>query len=182
MRKLSEMLMENSTNMTSGANWIHGIQNNPIADIARRTKTITHGLEEGQAIIDSKGRRLDDRTAGEISEAVWAIVVEAFQYSDEHSADIDKSKSLMDYFREQVPKREPDASKQALMLEEAYMWGTFVGDSIERQSLKFFFLEECIDGGEYVSSIQMCFTNNAEKTSSSPAHTRRSLKRSARRP
>lgn len=32
------------------------------------------------------------------------------------------------------------------------MWGSFVGDSIERQSLKFSFLEECIDGGEYLSS------------------------------
>lgn len=127
---------------------MHGTQNNPIADIARRTNTITHDLEECQAIIDSRGNRLEDGLASELSEAVWGNIVKAFQYSDENAAQIDKSKSLMDYFREQIPKVEKDAEKQSLMLEQAYMWGAFVGDSIERQSLKFFFLEECIDGGE----------------------------------
>jgi len=128
---------------------VHGTQNNPIADIARRTKTITHDLEERQAIIDSRGNRMDDNLASELSETVWATIVKAFRYSDENSAQIDKSKTLMDYFREQVPKVEKDPSKQSLILEQAHMWGAFVGDSIEKQSLKFFFLEECIDGGEH---------------------------------
>ena len=125
------------------------MENNPIAEIARRTKTTTHDLEERQAIIDSRGNRLEDDLASELSKIVWGIIVTAFQYSDENSAEIDKSKSLMDYFREQVPKIEKDPEKQSLILEEAHMWGAFVGDSIERQSLKFFFLEECIDGGKY---------------------------------
>jgi hypothetical protein len=58
----------------------------------------------------------------------------------------------MDFFREEIPKVEKDGRKQSLILEQAHMWGAFVGDSIERQSLKFFFLEECIDGGEYLWS------------------------------
>lgn len=98
--------------------------------------------------MDTKGNRIDDNLASEISETVWATIVNAFQYSDEKSGEIDKNKSLMDYFREQIPKIEKDISKQSLLLEQAHMWGAFVGDSIERQSLKFFFLEECIDGGE----------------------------------
>lgn len=120
-----------------------------MAEIAQRTKTATHESEQRHAIIDSRGNRLGDDLASEISEIVWAIIVRAFQYSDENSAEIDTSKSLMDYFREQVPKIEKDAQKQSLILEEAHMWGAFVGDSVDRQSLKFFFLEECIDGGEY---------------------------------
>lgn len=136
-------------NASSGANWVHGTQNNPIADIARRTKTITHDLKERQAVFDSEGNRIDDDLASELSETVWGTVTKAFKYSDENSAQIDKSKSLMDYFREQSPKFEKDLQKQALLLEQAHMWGAFVGEPIERQSLKFFFLEECIDGGEY---------------------------------
>jgi hypothetical protein len=55
----------------------------------------------------------------------------------------------MDYFREQVPQIEKDPLKRSLILEQAQMWGFFVGDSIERQSLKYLFLEQCIDGGSY---------------------------------
>ena len=104
-------------------------------------------MHERQAIIDSKGNRIADDLASELSEIVWGIIVNAFRFSDEKSAEIDKSKSLMDYFREEVPQVEKDPEKQSLILEEAHMWGAIVGDTIERQSLKYFFLEECIDGG-----------------------------------
>jgi hypothetical protein len=86
--------------------------------------------------------------AAEISDIVWEMTVNAFKYSDEHLADIDVSKSLMDYFREEVPKIEKEPWKQSLILQQAEMWGAFVGDPIQRQSLKFFFLEECLDGGK----------------------------------
>lgn len=29
------------------------------------------------------------------------------------------------------------------------MWGAYVGDGVELQSLKFFYLEDCIEGGTY---------------------------------
>ena len=72
----------------------------------------------------------------------------AFKYSDQHSAAIDPSTSLMDYFREEVPKTEEDPQIIQDTLSCAAMWGAFVGDPIERQSLEFFFLEETIDGGK----------------------------------
>ena len=147
---------EDRADANSGANWIHGTQNNAVADIARRTKTLICDTERRQAIIDSQGNRIDDRLASEVSEIVWGMIAKAFQYSDEHSAEIDKSKSLMDFFREQLPQVEKDPYKQSLVLEEAHIWGVFVGDSVERQSLKFFFLEECLDGGEHVVSLAVC--------------------------
>jgi hypothetical protein len=138
------------TDSTRGANWIHGSENNPITEIARRTGTVTHDFGERRAVFDSKGKRLDDDLATEMSDTVWATIVKAFQFSDENCAEIPASKSLLDFFREEIPKIEKDPIKQALILEEAHMWGFFVGDSIESQSLKFMFLEECIDGGEFV--------------------------------
>lgn len=53
----------------------------------------------------------------------------------------------MDYFKEEVPKTETEQQVICDTLECAHMWGAFVGDPIECQSLKFFFLEETIDGG-----------------------------------
>ena len=143
-----EKSLEKYADSSSGANWIHGSQSNPIADIAQRTNTTTHFLADSEAIIDSRGDRMDNRVASELSEAVWGIIAKAFRYSDEHSAEIDKCQSLMDYFKDQVKEVTEDPSMQARILEQAQMWGGFVGDPIERQSLKFFFLEECIEGGE----------------------------------
>lgn len=145
----SERLRWIYANAGRGANWVHGTEKNPIADIARRTKTITHVLEERQAVIDSQGNRLDDALVAELNEAVWGTIAMAFRYSDEKFAEIDKSKSLMDFFREQILTIEKDPRKQSLILEQAHLWGAFVGDSVERQSLKFVFLEECVDGGNY---------------------------------
>lgn len=142
------VILHSNTDQFRGANWIHGSDNNPIADIAERTNTISHTFEEDHVIIDGRGTPLDPALAAELSASVWGIVVRAFQYSDENCAEIDDSKSLMDFFREYVPTIEEDAEKQALIYDLAHMWGAFVGESINKQSLKYMFLEECIDGGE----------------------------------
>ena len=40
------------------------------------------------------------------------------------------------------------AKERELVLGMSQMWGAYVGDSVDRQSLKFFFLEDCINGGK----------------------------------
>lgn len=42
--------------------------------------------------------------------------------------------------------------KKEIWLSMAEMWGTFIGSPVTRQSLKFFFLEEPLEGGEYPTS------------------------------
>lgn len=39
--------------------------------------------------------------------------------------------------------------KKELWLSLAEMWGTFIGSPVKRQSLKYFFLEEPLEGGKY---------------------------------
>lgn len=73
------------------------------------------------------------------------------KFSNEESASIPAEKSLYNYFEEQVatmfPAKNDDAKKQQqTILQMAEMWGAFVGSPIQTQSLKFFWLEECIDG------------------------------------
>ena len=130
-----------------GPNWIHGTENNPILDVARRSRTVTQEWEERQTCFDSDGSQMSDAEATELSESVWGAIAKAFEYSDGHSASIPSSESLMDYFEREIPKRESDGKKVTKILKMAQMWGAFVGEPIERQSLKFFFLEECIEGG-----------------------------------
>ena len=55
--------------------------------------------------------------------------------------------SLMDFFKAKVEEKELDSRSSKIVLQMARMWGDFVGEPIEKQSLKFFWLEECIEGG-----------------------------------
>jgi hypothetical protein len=72
--------------------------------------------------------------------------------SNDDSASIPAEKSLYNYFEEQVADMFPSdhgdkaRKKQQTILNMAEMWGAFVGSPIQTQSLKFFWLEECIDG------------------------------------
>lgn len=98
---------------------------------------------------------LSDEEAAEYSELVWTVIEQAMQYSNEHTATIPSSKSLMDFFEETAQELIPSTPeesneetlrKRKLLLNLAQMWGAFIGSPIQRQSLKFFWMEECIDG------------------------------------
>lgn len=41
------------------------------------------------------------------------------------------------------------------------LWGGFVGSPIQKQSLKFFFLEECINGGKMTVPSLCCQINHS---------------------
>lgn len=137
--------------LDSGPNWIHGTDDNPILDLAKETKTVTMNWDGRQSVFDSIGNHMPDKEAAENSEHVWAIIEQAMKFSNEESANIPAERSLYEYFQEQVVKMFPAKNdeatkKQQIILEMAEMWGAFVGSPIQTQSLKFFWLEECIDG------------------------------------
>lgn len=137
-----------------GPNWIHGTNKNPILDLARETETKVMSWDGRQAIFDYLGSPLPEKEAAENTEHVWAIIEKAMELSNRDSASIPSGKSLFDFFQEQVIEKFPAEGeydteaikKQRTVLEMAEMWGAFVGSPIQQQSLKFFWLEECLDG------------------------------------
>ncbi|KAK3392172.1 hypothetical protein B0T20DRAFT_362628 [Sordaria brevicollis] len=134
-----------------GANWIHGTKENSIFQLAKETGTITTNWDGDAAVFDEHGQMLPTKDGERFSTIMWNIIAEAFQYSDKHSAEIDASRSLLDFFKEkvveQIPETEEDyARKRDIVLQMAELWGAFVGSPVEKQSLKFFWLEECLDG------------------------------------
>ena len=130
----------------SGPNWIHGTGTNPIATIAETTKTTMEDFEGNQAFISMDGSPIDDNTATKISEFVWMTIDKAFKYSNAHKDSIPPERSLFDFFLDQVEKANLTPKEKKWCIETCRQWGAYVGDPIERQSLKFFCLEECIDG------------------------------------
>lgn len=135
-----------------GPNWIHGTEHNPILDLAKETETVTHSWEDAATIFSEDGTQLPEEEAKELGGMMWEIVLEAFQESNRNTATISNHISLYDYFENRVKEKFPDGTENSeknrkLVLQISEMWGAFVGNKIQKQSMKFFWLEECIDGG-----------------------------------
>lgn len=132
----------------SGPNWIHGSHNNPILDLANETNSTVVSPELGESVVfDESGHQLSEQTGQEISGIVWGIIDDAFKYSNEDSATIPPERSLMDFFRKRVEEMKLDRYTSKLVLQCAQIWGDYVGEPTETQSLKYMWLEECIDDG-----------------------------------
>lgn len=149
-----------------GPNWIHGTVDNPVLDILKQVGSVAHSWEEKPNLFDESGNLLSAEESVELSETMWGIVLEAFEYSKKNTAIISHSASLYDFFLKMVKEKYPVPSvvpgseeitptiaeherKQKIVLQISQMWGAFVGSPVETQSLKFFWLDECIDGGKF---------------------------------
>ena len=133
-----------------GPNWIHGTDNNPILNIAHETGTVASSTGEVSCTIDEMGRPMNQETANSLSEIVWGIIADAFKYSNHCSSSIPPDKSLRDFFVEKLGEKDLPQQDKKTILQMAQVWGAFVGDPYEQQSLKYFWLEECIDGGKSI--------------------------------
>jgi hypothetical protein len=137
-----------------GPNWIHGTDDNPIFEIAKKTNTQLHYWDERQRILDPEGKALETSEAEEYGRLLWenGLISQAFKYSRENTASIDPSLSLMDFFAEKAEDlftdlEEKEAQrKRKQLLQICDFWGSYVGSPTTSQSLKFFWLEECIEG------------------------------------
>lgn len=130
-----------------GANWLHGSDDQPLLDMAKSTNTEVHTWAEKGIWFGEDGKPLADGDA--MMNEVWEIIHGAFKYSEENSESIDPDKSLYGFIEEKLLEKYPDdAEKRRVSIQFADIWGTFVGSSVKKQSLKFFWLEECIDGGK----------------------------------
>ncbi|PNS16377.1 Lysine-specific histone demethylase 1A [Sphaceloma murrayae] len=137
-----------------GPNWIHGTDGNPILELARKTGTRLHAWDEAQQIYDVDKTPLDAEDAALYGGLLWdnGLIADAFKYSEQNKDSISSSVSLFDFFRDKVgdlfTDLDPDeaARRRRTLLNITKMWGAYVGSPIERQSLKFYWLEECIEG------------------------------------
>jgi monoamine oxidase len=137
-----------------GPNWIHGTDHNPILDLAKRTKTAMHTWGEALQVFGENGNLLKD--GKEISDVMWKIIAQAFRYSSQNTSTVDPNESLKDFFEKKILEElseDRDSDKKKILMQMTELWGAYVGSPVYRQSLKFFWLEECIDGGKPSRSI-----------------------------
>ncbi|KXJ91121.1 hypothetical protein Micbo1qcDRAFT_188991 [Microdochium bolleyi] len=135
----------------AGPNWIHGTNDNPILDIAKQTNTLFGSWDTSTFVFDDSGEAVPLSNAEAYSTMMWNIIEAAFKHSNQNCASISPSESLWDFFQLEVVKRIPETTpnfqrERELVFQIAESWGAFVGNHVFGQSLKYFWLEECIEG------------------------------------
>lgn len=154
--RLHQERLPNGHLVDMGPNWIHGTKDNPILDLAKETETTVATWDAISCVINEDGKLLPPEDGERYATIMWGIVEDAFAYSNKHSNDIDPLKNLRGFFERRIVEVIPDSvegfeNQRKTVLQIAELWGSFVGSPIQRQSLKFFWLEECIEGGECYS-------------------------------
>lgn len=157
--RVHQETLENGYLADLGPNWIHGTKDNPIMDIASDTRTETGSWDTRSYMFDNTGNLLSLEESERLSSVMWAMVQDAFDYSNEHCKEIPADESLWEFFKKEVAKRIPTSEdgyerSRKLALQIAEMWGAFVGSPVQTQSLKYFWLEECIEGGRSIWKIR----------------------------
>ncbi|EPE33393.1 FAD/NAD(P)-binding protein [Glarea lozoyensis ATCC 20868] len=142
-----------SLEVDTGANWVHKGDDNPIIKLAKETDTPLHQWTENTLLVDSDGNLVNSDQANEALSRVWGVFEKAMEFSTTNSSNVDSSTSLYDFFTDECEKMSSSGNwneyEKGLVLGMAEMWGAYVGDGVRRQSLKFFFLEDCIESDDY---------------------------------
>ena len=99
-------------------------------------------------VYDSDGMLMNSQEVLNNFDVFWEIVEDAFKYSNENCEQISSHLTLKGFFQQQLKSGPLDEKAQNGVLQLAEMWGGFIGDLFESQSLKWVWLEECLDGGE----------------------------------
>lgn len=101
--------------------------------------------------------------ANQALKQVWQILESAIEHSTNRSECIDSFTSLYSFFEnwtiQACQHGEMADRERELVMGMSHMWGAYVGDRVERQSLKFFYLEDCIEGGK-PGNYPCVYTNN----------------------
>lgn len=113
--------------------------------IAELTNTTIQDFEGGQIVFSKDGKLLDDDIAMKLSDFMWTTIDDAFAYSNKYKDTIPPDRSLFDFFLEKIEASDFSPAEKDACVETCKLWGAYVGDPIDRQSLKFFCLEECVD-------------------------------------
>lgn len=124
---------------------------NPIVELAKETGTPLHRWKESTLLVDDKGHLVSPSEANKALGKVWEILEAAIEHSTNSNKEINSSASLYSFFQgwcERASQCGDMTGREAkLVLGMSQMWGAYVGDRVELQSLKYFYLEDCIAGG-----------------------------------
>ena len=121
-----------------------------------QVQTILCSTGDSTCVYDEQGSIIDNAKADELFELVWSTISDAFSHSNEFCFTIPSNTSLKDYLVDKFSPSDLKEDDKKLVYQMAEIWGSFIGDPLDKQSLNYFWLEECLDGGNVECRVQLC--------------------------
>ena len=114
---------------------------------AKATGSPTFLFEDVHSIYLADGAHLQGHEARDLQKRVWDIFDAAAEYSRANSSSIPEHMSLFDWVVKSLNESTLSSEEKDRILQVSRAWGAYVGDSVETQSLKNFWLEGGMEGG-----------------------------------
>lgn len=151
----------------TGANWIHDVaqtlhgDQNPITALCLKLGIETHQWNDETIIIDRDGRALPKEICEQSMADLWAVWGEAAKHSRRHfsTKSVSSSISLRDFLLEKIDSRLAQSCEQNgtgphdrkdVVRGLIESWGTYTGEAVENQSLRYYYIEACDESDEFV--------------------------------
>ncbi|KAF2669872.1 FAD/NAD(P)-binding domain-containing protein [Microthyrium microscopicum] len=157
-----------------GPNWIHGTKDNPIYELVKETGTAACGFEDTPNLYGRDGIRLKKEESKVVTGLLWEVIGMAFEESNRQDGAIGVEESLRGYLegnveaavrvavgkmgvtevsrlvgKEAVVEEDREGLVERLtdlVLAASDIWGAYIGSETKKQSLRYLWLEECLDG------------------------------------
>ncbi|PQE23139.1 flavin containing amine oxidase protein [Rutstroemia sp. NJR-2017a WRK4] len=156
--------------------WLHGTDNNPIIQLAKASNTLISLVDDSTIVFGPEGDLINHDIVENGFKEVEKLIAAAFKYSNENCDQIAPHVSLADFFRNKLSEKPLLNDEDSFILQLAELWGGFIGDSWEKQSLKFW-LEECLDGDNlFVTDTHHAIIHSVAKKALEQAEIRLSTK------
>ncbi|KAI1124601.1 putative flavin-containing amine oxidase [Nemania abortiva] len=133
-----------------GASWIHGTKGNPLVTLAGEIGSTIIACGAVDSIFTSNGHPIARWIAHDDYQQMWYILNLVIERSRKRHLKLSSDAKMMDFFRKQVDREYRNAQSpepQNMRLNQIIeMWGAFMGDDCERQSLKNLWLDSGLAG------------------------------------
>jgi len=127
-----------------GANFIHGTQGNPLADIAKKVGStfVSYREDSRQYYYDGSGNLVDEETGDLMHTKVWTYYEAASDYSRKNV--VDKDADVRGFFEEQLQKDEEvkDEILKGLVSSAIDMLNGISACDLDKLSLKYYWMED----------------------------------------
>ena len=114
---------------------------------AKATDSTTFLFEDVHSIYLTDGTHLKGEEARALHTQVWDIFDAASEYSRTNSSSIPSDMSLLDWVVKELNGSKLSSADKDRILQVSQAWGAYVGDPVDTQSLRNFWLEGGMEGG-----------------------------------
>lgn len=114
-------------------------------------------MEDYHSIYLADGTHIQGQEARTLHKQVWDIFDAACEYSAANNNSISENLSLFDWVLQFLEQSKYSDVEKERIRQVSRAWGGYVGDSVEKQSLKHMYLEVGMEGGKLTLSLSYVF-------------------------